>query len=64
MLYKKICRGGCFAVPEYLIHSKYRNAQMPECRIQFIGFRVCKDFGNPKSERNNRRNNFTKYIDL
>lgn len=40
---KKICRGGCFCVDPYLIHSKYRNAQLPECRIQFIGFRVCKD---------------------
>tara|TARA_B100000575_G_scaffold278293_1_gene265453 strand:- start:837 stop:2261 length:1425 start_codon:yes stop_codon:yes gene_type:complete len=39
--YKKICRGGCFAVPDYLIHTKYRNAQYPDCRIQFIGFRVC-----------------------
>ena len=40
--FKKICRGGCFAVPDNLIHSRYRNAQMPDCRIQFIGFRVCK----------------------
>lgn len=40
---KKICRGGCFCVDQYLIHSKYRNAQLPECRIQFIGFRVCKN---------------------
>lgn len=39
--FKKICRGGCFAVPQFLIHSKYRNAQYPDCRIQFIGFRVC-----------------------
>ena len=39
--YKKICKGGCFAVPDYLIHPKYRNAQYPDCRIQFIGFRVC-----------------------
>ena len=38
---KKICRGGCFTVNDFLIHSKYRNAQDPECRIQFIGFRVC-----------------------
>ena len=38
---KKICRGGCFAVNDFLIHSKYRNAQDSECRIQFIGFRVC-----------------------
>jgi gamma-glutamyl hercynylcysteine S-oxide synthase len=41
--YKKICKGGCFAVPDFLIHPKYRNAQYPDCRIQFIGFRVCKN---------------------
>jgi len=40
--FKKICRGGCFAVPDYLINSRYRNAQMPDCRIQFTGFRICK----------------------
>jgi len=39
--YKKICKGGCFAVSDFLIHPKYRNAQYPDCRIQFIGFRVC-----------------------
>ena len=42
--FKRICKGGCFAVPDYLIHPKYRNAQYPDCRIQFIGFRVCKDY--------------------
>ena len=31
-----------FSVPNFLIHPKYRNAQYPDCRIQFIGFRVCK----------------------
>ena len=41
--YKKICRGGSWAVPSFLINSKYRNAQMPDNRIQYIGFRVCKD---------------------
>ncbi len=41
--FKKICKGGCFAVPDFLIHPRYRNAQYPDCRIQFIGFRVCKD---------------------
>jgi len=41
--FKKICKGGCFAVPDFLIHPKYRNAQYPDCRIQFIGFRICKD---------------------
>ena len=39
--FKKICKGGCFAVSDILIHPKYRNAQYPDCRIQFIGFRVC-----------------------
>lgn len=39
--FKKICKGGCFAVSDVLIHPKYRNAQYPDCRIQFIGFRVC-----------------------
>ena len=39
--YKKICKGGSFAVSNILIHPKYRNAQYPDCRIQFIGFRVC-----------------------
>jgi ergothioneine biosynthesis protein EgtB len=53
--FKKICRGGSFAVPDYLIHSSYRNSQMPDCRLQFIGFRVCKDI-NFKKIRNKRRN--------
>ncbi len=39
--FKKICKGGCFAVQDFLIHPRYRNAQTPDCRIQFIGFRVC-----------------------
>lgn len=41
--YKKICKGGAFCVPDFLIHPRYRNAQYPDCRIQFIGFRVCKN---------------------
>ena len=41
--FKKNLRGGSWAVPEYLIHPKYRNAQMPETRIQFTGVRVVKD---------------------
>lgn len=41
--FKKICRGGCFACPSYLISSTYRNAQMPDNRMQFIGFRVVED---------------------
>ena len=40
--YKKICKGGSFAVSDFLIHPKYRNAQYPDHRIQFIGFRVCR----------------------
>ena len=40
---KKILRGGCWAVPNILINSKYRNAQTPDCRIQFTGIRVVKD---------------------
>lgn len=40
--YKKICKGGCFAVSEYLISPQYRNAQYPSTQEQFIGFRVCK----------------------
>jgi len=40
--FKKICKGGSFAVADFLIHPKYRNAQYPDCRIQYIGFRVCK----------------------
>ena len=38
--YKNICRGGAWCVPGHLINSKYRNAQAPDCRIQYIGFRI------------------------
>lgn len=38
---KRICKGGCWSVPDFLIHPRYRNAQLPTCREQFIGFRVC-----------------------
>lgn len=38
--YKNVCRGGAWCVPGYLINSKYRNAQTPDCRIQYIGFRI------------------------
>lgn len=38
--YKKICRGGSWAVPKILINKHYRNAQAPDCCHQFIGFRV------------------------
>lgn len=40
--FKKILKGGSWAVPDILINSRYRNAQMPDCRIQFTGFRVVK----------------------
>jgi len=38
--FKRICKGGSWSVPSYLINAKYRNAQMPDNRIQFIGFRM------------------------
>lgn len=41
--FKKVCRGGAWCVPDMLITSTYRNAQMPDCRIQYIGFRVVFD---------------------
>jgi len=37
---KRICRGGCWAVPDFLINKSYRNSQTPDCRHQYIGFRV------------------------
>jgi len=40
--YKRVCRGGSWCVADYLINSKYRNAQTPDCRIQYIGFRIVK----------------------
>jgi iron(II)-dependent oxidoreductase len=40
--YKNILRGGCFATPRMLINQHYRNAQPPNTRKQFAGFRVCK----------------------
>jgi len=41
--FKKICRGGSWTTPNYLVNAKYRNAQMPNNQIQFIGFRIVKD---------------------
>lgn len=38
--YKRICRGGAWCVPSFLITKSYRNAQSPECRYQYIGFRI------------------------
>lgn len=42
--YKRICRGGSWAVPNFLINSHYRNAQAPDCCHQIIGFRVAKSY--------------------
>ena len=39
---KKICRGGAWCVPSWLATLTYRNAQLPDCRHQYIGFRLCK----------------------
>ena len=40
---KRICRGGAWSTSSYLISSTYRNAQPSDCRLQWIGFRVCRD---------------------
>ena len=37
---KRICRGGAWTTPSILITPTYRNAQPPDCNIQYIGFRV------------------------
>lgn len=37
---KRICRGGAWSTASILITPTYRNAQAPECNIQYIGFRV------------------------
>jgi len=37
---KRICRGGAWSTPSILITPTYRNAQAPDCNIQYIGFRV------------------------
>ena len=39
---KKICKGGAWCVPDFMVTSSYRNSQAPECRKQFIGFRCAK----------------------
>lgn len=41
---KRICKGGAWSTSSYLISSTYRNAQSPYSRLQWIGFRVCKEF--------------------
>ena len=40
--YKRICRGGSWAVPDFLIDKSYRNAQSNDCCHQYIGFRIAK----------------------
>lgn len=39
----KICKGGSWCVSNLLITSSYRNAQDPDTRKQYIGFRLVKD---------------------
>ena len=39
---KKICKGGAWCVPDFMVTSSYRNSQIPDCRKQFIGFRCAK----------------------
>ena len=41
--FKKILKGGSWTVPDILINPKYRNAQMPDMRMQFTGIRVVKN---------------------
>ncbi|VVU95332.1 Sulfatase-modifying factor enzyme 1 [seawater metagenome] len=45
--YKKILRGGSWTVPNILIHSRYRNAQAPDCQYQYTGIRVVKEINPP-----------------
>lgn len=40
--FKKICKGGAWCVPDFMITTSYRNAQDPGCRKQYIGFRCAK----------------------
>jgi gamma-glutamyl hercynylcysteine S-oxide synthase len=42
--FKKIVKGSSWATPQLLNYSSYRNAQLPECRYQYISFRVVKDY--------------------
>ena len=41
--FKKVLRGAAYTVPNYLINTKYRNAQLPDMRFQFTGVRIVKD---------------------
>ena len=41
--FKKIVKGSSWTTPKLLNYSSYRNAQMPDCRYQYISFRVVKD---------------------
>ena len=40
--FKKVCKGGAWCVPDFMITSSYRNAQLPDTRKQYIGFRIAK----------------------
>jgi len=41
--YKKVIKGSSWATPKLLNYSSYRNSQLPDCRHQYISFRVVKD---------------------
>ena len=42
--FKKVVKGSSWATPKLLNYVSYRNAQLPECRYQYISFRVVKDY--------------------
>jgi gamma-glutamyl hercynylcysteine S-oxide synthase len=46
--FKRVCRGGAWSSPSYLITKSYRNAQLNECNLQFIGFRLVTDMEDKK----------------
>ena len=41
--FKKVIKGSSWATPELLNYPSYRNSQLPNCRHQYISFRVVKD---------------------
>jgi gamma-glutamyl hercynylcysteine S-oxide synthase len=41
--FKKVVKGSSWATPDLLNYASYRNAQLPDCRFQYISFRVVKD---------------------
>jgi gamma-glutamyl hercynylcysteine S-oxide synthase len=41
--FKKIVKGSSWATPKVLNYPSYRNAQLPDCRYQYISFRVAKN---------------------